>query len=154
MIVLGSIVLVTAWWNVAYNSQVYGDRSSVPPDVDRFLTSVRAVTPPDARVMVIDTWQDNVMFVRALYVLQPRRLYLLRVPPHDFSRARLSLSWAEIQRRARVHRARYVTMYAIVRPDPRLFVHGWLIPAVPRGLFPPAAVRLRVGKGLLVEVAP
>ncbi len=150
---LALLFLAMALWNTANGGAFhYGDQSSVPSDVDRFLAAVRAATPPHERLLVADTWQNNVMFVRALYMLQPRPLSLLRVRPAELRRGELAVTWAGLQRQARLRHAGYILFYAIPTPDPRKLGGGWVVPALLPGVIPAAAVRLRVGKGTLVRV--
>jgi len=149
---LALLFLATALWNTANGGAFhYGDQSSVPPGVDRFLAAVRAATPPHERLLVADTWQNNVMFVRALYMLQPRPLSLLKVRPAELRRGQLAVTWPGLRREARLRHAGYILFYAIPTPNPHKLRGGWLIPALPPGVIPAAAVRLRVGKGTLVR---
>ena len=104
------------------------------PVLDHFLGSVRAATPPTARLLVAGN-PPAFVFYRATYLLYPRRVY--NTTSTDYAQAMVApqLTWRDLERRAHHDGARYVLL--------------WSLPVTTR-----ARVVVRVGAGRLVEVTP
>ena len=104
------------------------------PALDHFLASVRAATPPTARLLVAGN-PPAFVFYRATYLLYPRKVYSTTGTDYAQSFAAPALTWRDLERRARHDGARYVLL--------------WARPVTTR-----ARVLVRVGAGRLVEVMP
>jgi hypothetical protein len=109
-------------------------RPDALPVLDRFLASVRAATPPTARLLVAGN-PPAFVFYRATYLLYPRRVY--NTTRTDYAQAFTApkLTWRDLERHARHDGARAVLL--------------WARPVTTR-----ARVLVRVGAGRLVEVTP
>jgi hypothetical protein len=109
-------------------------RPDALPVLDRFLASVRAATPPTARLLAAGN-PPAFVFYRATYLLYPRRVY--SATSTDYAQAMVAphLTWRARERRARRQGARYILL--------------WALPVAPA-----SAVRMRFGAGTLVEVRP
>jgi hypothetical protein len=129
--------------------------SLVPPQFDHFLEAVRAATPSNARVLVLNTYSDphRYMYYRCMYMLYPREVIIQRVAPTDVHAGRVTMTWAYVWYVARKQLARYVLLWS--RPAPRLGRNvqdpwEWSLPTPPRGTLSRATVQVRDGWGALV----
>ena len=104
------------------------------PALDHFLTSVRAATPPTARLLVAAN-PPAFVFYRATYLLYPRRVYNTTGTDYAQAFAAPNLTWRDLARRAHRDSARYVLL--------------WAQPVTTR-----AQVVVRVGAGRLAGVMP
>lgn len=105
----------------------------VPPALDRFLASVRAATPPQARILVAGA-PPSLTYYRATYLLYPRRVYSAFPTDYAHGWSVPPLRWADVQAQALRDGARYILL--------------WALPLAPRG-----AVAVRSGAGTLVEAS-
>jgi len=115
-----------------------GPRSEVPPALDLFLSSVRRVTPPAARLLVVGE-PPVLVFERPVFALYPRRVYSAVDTSYLRAHRARAFSWPGLARLARQDGAHYILVWA-----PR---------SAPRGPLP-GRVLLRQGAGTLVGVNP
>jgi hypothetical protein len=109
-------------------------RPDALPALAHFLASVRAATPPTARLLVAGN-PPAFVFYKATYLLYPRRVY--SATSTDYAQAMLApyLTWRDLERRARHAGARDVLLWSLpVTTGARVVAH--------------------VGAGRLVEVRP
>ena len=104
------------------------------PALDHFLGSVRAATPPTARLLVAGN-PPAFVFYRATYLLYPRRVYNTTSTDYAQAFTAPTLTWRDLEHHARHDGARAVLL--------------WSLPVTTR-----ARVLVRVGAGRLVEVTP
>jgi hypothetical protein len=109
-------------------------RPDALPVLDHFLASVRAATPPTARLLVAGN-PPAFVFYRATYLLYPRRVYSTTSTDYAQAMVAPTLPWRDLERRARHDGARDVLL--------------WSLPVTTR-----ARVGGRGGAGRLVEVRP
>jgi hypothetical protein len=153
---LACIVLLLALPTAVVDTQASQHLYTVPPEFDRFLSAVRAATPPSARVLILDPYTDphHHLILRSRYDLYPRRVYYQPVPARFVRKGVLTMRWSDVLRRARRH-TDYAITWALPVASPGHVVAdlwGWALPTPLRGPLIGAIVRLRNGWGTLVQV--
>lgn len=128
------VVLIVALPTALAESKASPALPDSSPNFDRLLSSVRAATPSNVRLLVLGD-PPVVSFYRATYQLYPRRVYNAAPPDAVFSLNASPLYWPHILRLARHTHARFVVL--------------WGVSVAPRT----AIVRLRQGPGELIEVS-
>lgn len=84
----------------------------IPPSLDACLASVRAATPPTARILVAGA-PPSVAFYRATAALYPRRIYSAFATDFAHAWATPSISRPALMRLAYRDDARYVLLWAL-----------------------------------------
>jgi hypothetical protein len=156
-VVVATIMLVLAVPVAVLDTHASEDIVRIPLTYDRFLNVVRALTPPGARLLTLDTYTDpeHHLFERSRYVLYPRTVVNRRVPPSWVRGDILRLSWAAALREARRRHAQYLLVWARPADSTGHAIPdrwGWSLPSSPYGALPAGDVRARVSWGWLVLV--
>ncbi len=97
---------------------------NAPPALDRFLQSVRAATPPTARILVAGA-PPALAFYRATYLLYPRIVY--SAFPTDYAHGWITPTahWRALRAQARHDGAGYVLLWALpLKPSGTVAVRG------------------------------